>query len=394
MPIDVDALRAATPGTANVAHLNNAGAALPSQATLDAVLGHLKLESSIGGYEAEDQAAEAIAHTRRAVAELLGASADEIALTTSDTAAWGKAFWGLVNTGGIPEGDRVLVDRIAYNSHYMALLQASAMRPFSIEIIPSEPDGTLSVDALKTMLDDRVALVTTTHIGTHRGLVNPVADVGALCRAEGIPFYLDACQSIGQLPVNVHEIGCDVATGTGRKWLRGPRGTGVLYVRTEFLEHLDPPGIDGASASWTGADTYELFDDARRFEEFETSVAARIGLGVAIDQVLALGIDEIASRIGALAERLRTELAAIAGVTVHDGGQRRSGIVTFSLAAIDAFAVKAAARAASINVSVSSAPNALLDMQADGHDAVVRASPHAYNTDGELDRLLAVVRSL
>ena len=394
MPIDVDALRAATPGTANVAHLNNAGAALPSQATLDAVLGHLKLESSIGGYEAEDQAAEAIAHTRRVVAELLGASADEIALTTSDTAAWGKAFWGLVNTGGIPEGDRVLVDRIAYNSHYMALLQASAMRPFSIEIIPSEPDGTLSVDALKTMLDDRVALVTTTHIGTHRGLVNPVADVGALCRAEGIPFYLDACQSIGQLPVNVHEIGCDVATGTGRKWLRGPRGTGVLYVRTEFLEHLDPPGIDGASASWTGADTYELFDDARRFEEFETSVAARIGLGVAIDQVLALGIDEIASRIGALAERLRTDLGAIAGVTVHDGGQRRSGIVTFSLAATDAFAVKAAARAASVNVSVSSAPNALLDMQADGHDAVVRASPHAYNTDGELDRLLAVVRSL
>ena len=393
MPIDVDALRAATPGTANVAHLNNAGAALPSQATLDAVLTHLRLESKIGGYEAAEEAGEAIAHTRHVVAELVGASADEIAITTGDTAAWAKAFWGLVNAGGIPEGDRVLVDRIAYNSHYLALLQAAAMRPFTIEIIPSEPDGTLSLDALKSMLDDRVAMVTATHIGTHRGLVNPVADVGAACRAEGIPFYLDACQSIGQLPVNVHEIGCDVATGTGRKWLRGPRGTGLLYVRTEFLEQLDPPGIDGAGAIWTGPDSYELLDDARRFEEFEISIAGVIGLGVAVDQVLDVGIDDIAARVGELAERLRNELSAVGGVTVHDGGRQRSGIVTFSIDGVDDERVKVAARQAAVNVSVSSAPNALLDMRSEGHATVVRASPHAYNTDDELDRLLAVVRA-
>jgi cysteine desulfurase / selenocysteine lyase len=392
-PIDVQALRAATPGCTNVAHLNNAGAGLMSRATVDAVTAHLALEASIGGYEAADRAAEAISAVRSDVAALIGGDVAEVAITTGDTASFAKAFWGFVIADGLRGGGRILVDRIAYSSHYFAVTQAARRHDVTVEVVPSEPDGTLDVSALHSMLDERVRLVSATHVATHRGLVNPVEEVGAVCRDAGVPYFMDACQSVGQLPVDVGAIGCDVLTATGRKWLRGPRGTGLLWVRRGFLERLEPPGIDGVSGAWT-SDGYVLNDDGTRFEEFERAVAAEIGLGVAASEALAIGLDAIAARVNELAERLRALLVDVAGVDVHDGGRQRSGIVTFTVDGVAAADVSAAAAAAKVNLSVSPESAAMLDMPGSGHDAVVRASPHVYNTDDELDRLIAVVRSL
>ena len=237
-------------------------------------------------------------------------------------------------------------------------------------------------------------LVSVTHVGTHRGLVNPVEEVGVVCRRAGVPFFLDACQSVGQLPVDVERIGCDVATATGRKWLRGPRGTGLLFVREGFAERLRPPGIGWAGALWEDGDHYRFRPGAERFSEFEGPIAAQLGLGAAIDHVLALGIDAIAERVGALGERLRDALCAFEGVEIHDGGIRRSGIVTFTTSASSPAEVVAAASASGINVSVSEASFARLDMSAPHPAAVVRASPHYYNTEAELDRLVDVVSRL
>jgi selenocysteine lyase/cysteine desulfurase len=239
-----------------------------------------------------------------------------------------------------------------------------------------------------------VALVAVTHIGTHRGLVNPIEEAGAASRRAGVPFFLDACQSVGQLQVDVGAIGCQVATATGRKWLRGPRGTGLLYVERSFAERLRPPGISWSSALWYDADHFELRPGADRFLEFEVPVAAFIGFGVAIDHALSLGLDSIAACVGALGERLRGTLAGLGGVHVHDGGQRRSGIVTFTMDAATPARVKQAALATGINVSVSESHFARLDMAAPNPEAVVRASPHYYNTDEELDRLVDVVATL
>ena len=393
--LDVDALRAATPGCTRVAHLNNAGAGLMSRATLDAVTDHLRLEAAVGGYEAADARAEALAATRANAAALLGAEPDEIAITSGDTASFAKAFWGFVLGGGLrgPGAGRILVDRLAYSSHYFAVVQAAARHDVTIEVIPSRADGSLDVAALRSRLDERVRLVSATHVATHRGLVNPAAAVGAACREAGVPYFLDACQSVGQLPVDVGAIGCDVLTATGRKWLRGPRGTGLLWVRRGLIERLDPPGIDGFAAAWTPGG-YALNADASRFEEFERPIAAEIGLGVAIGETLALGIDAIAARIDALAESLRARLTTAPGVDVHDGGERRSGIVTFAHARVPAPRVREAAGAAGINVSVAAATSARLDMDDRGIEAVVRASPHAYNTEDELDRFLAVLTTL
>jgi selenocysteine lyase/cysteine desulfurase len=225
-------------------------------------------------------------------------------------------------------------------------------------------------------------------------LINPVEDAGAACRRAGVPFFLDVCQSVGQIPVDVGRIGCDVATATGRKWLRGPRGTGLLFVSGKFADRLRPPGIGWSSALWEDADHYRLREGADRFLDFEVPVAAHLGLGVAIDHALALGLDAIAGRVGYLGERLRLDLLEIPGVVVHDGGIRRSGIVTFTVAHRAPATVARSASAMGINVSVSEAPWARLDMIPPNPTSVVRASPHYYNDEAELGRLVDTVRSL
>ncbi len=233
-----------------------------------------------------------------------------------------------------------------------------------------------------------------THVGTHRGLVNPVAGAGVLCRRAGVPYFLDACQSLGQLPVDVAEIGCDVATGTGRKWLRGPRGTGLLYVRTELAEQMAPPGIGWSAALWEDASHYRLRPGTARFAEFEIPVAAHLALGTAIDHALALGLEAIAERVGWLAEHLRATLSALAGVAIHDGGVQRSGIVTFTVEGVVPTAVVEAAAAAGVNVSASDASMYRLDLDAPNPTSRVRASPHYYNTEEELSGLVEVVDTL
>lgn len=394
-PLDVAAERAATPGCATVAHLNNAGAALPTATTLATVIDHLRLEAEIGGYEAETAEWDRVLGVRASVAALLGASPDEVAITGSDTEGFTRALWGLHLGGGLGRGRRILVDRLAYDSHYMGLLQVSESAGTVIEAVPSTPDGTLDLDALAGALaGGDVALASLTHVGTHRGLVNPVADAAQLCRRAGAVTFVDACQSIGQLPVDVATIGCDVVTGTGRKWLRGPRGTGFLYVRAGFADSLRPIGIDGRAAVWDGDDHYRLRDGAQRFIPFESPVALRLGLGAAVDHLLDLGIEAVARRVGSVAEELRGLLVPIDRVEVHDGGRRRCGIVTFTVAGHTPGDVVARARAAAVNVSVTERPAARLDLGGDRPGSVVRASPHYFSSSTELARLADVVADL
>jgi selenocysteine lyase/cysteine desulfurase len=393
--IDVDAERAATPGCTAVAHLNNAGAALPTTGTVETMVEHLRREETMGGYEAAAAVADRLAALRSSAARLLGADDGDVVATGSDTQSWTKALWGFALGGGIGPGQRLVADRIAYDSHYLGMLQVCELTGATIEVVPSTADGTIDLDALIAILGSgRVALASITHIGTHRGLVNPVAEAGTACRRAGVPYFLDACQSVGQLPVDVGRIGCDVATTTGRKWLRGPRGTGLLFVRSAFAERLRPPGVGGSGALWDDADHYRFRPGAERFVDFEVPIAAYLGLGVAIDHTLALGLDAIAHRVGGLAEQLRHDLRQVDGVAVHDGGGPRAGIVTFTVEGASPAEVKEVASGAGVNVSISDAPAARLDMVAPHPTSKVRASPHYYNTEGELARLVDVVGSL
>jgi selenocysteine lyase/cysteine desulfurase len=388
--LDVERLRAETPGAAQVIHFNNAGAALMPRPVLDTLVAHLEGEAAIGGYEAYDEALARREAVYASAARLLGAAPDEIALVENATRSFDMGFHALP----LRDGDVVLVSMADYGSNYLAGLRRRRDQRTELRAVPNDAHGQLSLAALAEMLADRrVRAVSLTHVPTNSGLVQPAEAVGRLARAAGVWYVLDATQSVGQLPVDVGAIGCDLLAATGRKFLRGPRGTGFLYVRRERLDELHPPFVDVHAATWLAPDRYELREDARRFENWESYVAGTLGLGTAIGYLLALGIENTWPRIQALAARLRRGLTAISGVTVTDPGELRCGICTFTVAGLEPADLKAelAAVQPRINVSVSDRNSTLLDMDGRGLTNVVRASVHYYNSEREIDRFLAIL---
>jgi cysteine desulfurase/selenocysteine lyase len=383
VPIDVERVRQDTAGCARVVHLNNAGAALAPRPVVDAVVEHLRLEEEVGGYEAAVARTDRIEHTYDALARLLGAAREDIAVVENATRAWDMAFYSLPWS----PGDRILTARAEYASNVIAFLQTARRHGVRVDVVPDDESGRLDVGALRGMIDERVKLIAVTHVPTQGGLVNPAAEIGEVAREAGVTYLLDACQSVGQMPLDVDEIGCDLLTAAGRKFLRGPRGTGFLYCSPRIHERLEPPFLDLHSATWTSPDTYRVREDARRFESWETYFAGKIGLGVAVDYALDLGLDAIQERVTLLADTLRRRLRALPGVSVHDRGTRQCGIVTFTIDGHDSHRIARELQANRINVSVSIADYARWDFEPRALTSVVRASVHYYNTDDEIDRL-------
>jgi len=388
---DVERARGLTPGCAHVLHLNHAGASLLPQPVLDAMVDHLGLEARIGGYEAAEVAAPQLERTYAAVAELIGADTSEIALMDSASRAWDMAVYSLP----IEPQDRVIISRSEYGSNAIALLQLKQRTGCQLVLVDDDQHGQIDLEALERELaEGDTALVSLVHVPTQGGLVNPAVEVGRLCREAGVLFVLDACQSAGQLPLDVNELGCAVLTGNGRKFLRGPRGTGFLYMRRDLIPLIEPAMLDLHAATWTAPDRYEVRDDARRFETWESDVAARIGLGVAVDHALGWGIDAIAERNSMLADGLRRRLADIPGVTLHDKGAQRCAITTFTVAGVEPEDVKGRLREKRVNVNVVTASSAQLDLPHRGLADLVRASLHYVTTEDELDRFADLINRI
>jgi len=390
--IDIAKVRADTPATARVAHFNNAGASLMPDTVYNAVTGHLELERTIGGYEAADAAAATLGDFYTAFAELLGGTPDEIAYIENATRAWDMAFYSIP----FSPGDRILTAEAEYASNYIALQQVAKHAGAKIEVIGSDNHGEIDVEAVeRAVRRGGVKLISLTHVPTQGGLVNPAAAVGKVAREHGVLYLLDACQSVGQFPVDVGEIGCDMLSGTGRKFLRGPRGTGFLWIRRELVGMLEPPFLDLHSAKITkDRSGYEMLPDAKRFENWESYVAGRIGLATAVRYALDLGLPAIRARIFALAGEMRAALAELPGVALHDLGREPCGIVTFTKSGHAPDAIRARLTSAGINVSISRARYAELDLGRRNLDAIVRASVHYFNTSEEVGRLVDVVRGL
>ncbi|TWB59763.1 aminotransferase class V-fold PLP-dependent enzyme [Nitrospirillum viridazoti] len=395
----IEALRADTPGCAGPrVHFNHAGASLSSRRTLATITDHLALEAEVGPMEAAVMAADGVARTRAAAATLLNATPEEIAFATGGSAAWGTAIASLPP---LRPGDRILVGRQEWGGNLTTLRDKAARAGAAVEVIPSLEDGRVDVDALAGLIDGRVRLVSLTWGAANGGLVNDAAAVGRVARAAGVPYVIDAAQVVGQIPVDVRALGCDMLKAPGRKHLRGPRGTALLYVRRDFLDKVTPAWLDVQSSPWAthlGADHGPVSprDDARRLESSEASVALLLGLGTALDQALALGIDHIRARIHHLAQGLRGRLDAIPGVTVRDIGdpETRSGLVSFTVEGLAGSAVRARLMDQGLTLGANGVPYTPLDMTARGLTEIARASLSYLTTEVELDRLADAIAGL
>ena len=393
--LEIDQLRADTPGCSHVIHLNNAGSALPPSVVVDTMIEHLRLEQMMGGYEAFQHESDRFKQIYRSIATLLNAKPENIALTQSATEGWDRAFGAIAFTQNFTPDTRMLVSSSEYASNVLPMMQVAARTGASLEFIPDNDEGTTDLDALESMLDSRVAVVAVNHCPSQNGLINDVAGIGALLRLKGSQawYLVDACQSAGQLPVDAPAIGADFISATGRKFLRGPRGTGFLYCSDRAMTELEPFPIDLHSGLWTDTG-YELREGAQRFESWEKPYAGLLGLGAAVDYALNLGIDAIAERIGMLASYTRRQIKSVPGATLLDRGTNLSGIVTFTDGNIVPREIVAGLHMNGVNVSLGTADYSQVDYLAHGVEALIRVSPHVFNTAEEIDSMANTVQSL
>ena len=384
-------LREETPGLDQGLHLNHAGASLLPQAALQAIHAHLELESRVGPMEAALMVAGRLQALRENAARLINASDDEIALMTSGSSAFGSVFAALP---AFQKGQRILVGRQEWGgslANYQRVAQATGA---VVEVIPCRADGSVDAIALANCLDKRVRLISLTWLPANGGLMNDAIAVGRVAVAAGIPYFIDAGQALGQIPVDVRALQCDVLKSAGRKHLRGPRGTALLYVRKGFLQQLQPAWVDVSSAP-IGADGASLRNDARCFETSETAVALQLGLAESIQLALDIGVENIAARVAELAKSLRSRLAGIPGLSLHDLGEgERSGIVAFNLQGHDAMAVKNKLAQQRIYIGANGLPYTPLDMQARGLHSIARVSLSYLNTPEDIEKLALALEGL
>ena len=368
------------------AHFNHAGMSLPPAPVLARVHAHLDLEAEIGGYEAEDAVAEELAELPARLAPLLGVEASEVTVTESATAASEMLLWSIGESFRYSAMDRILVDRLAYATAYGALHRRQSAGGAEVLTVPSQPDGTVDPDALRAVLDDRARLVLVTHMPTHVGTVTDIGEIGRIVAESGAIFAVDVAETLGQMPLDLGRLGCDVAFAPGRKFLRGPRGTGVAYIRASLADQLvplTPPfgAIDGASPG-----TCVLPEGARRFGQFEFGVAARLGLGVAARYADGVGLATIDRLVVERSRAVVEMLDAFAAVTVV-GGRDSRGIISFVHGSLDVHEVRARLGARGVNVWVNSSAGAPLDALPRSRLPSVRLSPHYVTSDDDLDRL-------
>ncbi len=389
---EVASIRSTTPGCRDdLIHLNHAGSSLPDERVIAVQIEHLRREAEIGGYEASDEAAEREDAAYDSFAALVGGRREEIARFEHATAAWNAAFWSIP----MRPGQRIITHDHDYGANVVAFLHAAEVHGVEIVRIASDRQGQIDLGALEDALSEpsQIAVVSLTWVPTSGGLVNPAAAVGSLTQAAGVPFLLDACQAAGQLVIDVDALGCDFLSVTGRKYLRGPRGSGFLWVRDAMLDRVRVSQPDHHGADWVAIDRYEPLPDARRFEYWEYSHASWLGLGRAVDLALELGIDRIQATVARRAAELRRALTDI-GMTVHDQGVATCGIVTATHPSVESADLQARLRARGVNASTTFAGSARADMEARALPPMLRLSVHCTTTADEIERAAAAITEL
>ena len=370
-------------------HLNNAGAALMPQPVFEAIQAHLRLELELGGYEAGDAADAQIAATYDSVARLLNANARNVAVVENATVAFAQAL----SSFPFEHGDTLLTTRNDYISNQLMYLSLAERHGVHIVRAEDAPEGGVDPQSMRELIrTHRPKLVALTWVPTNSGLVQPAQEIGALCATENVPYLLDACQAVGQLAVDVQQLRCDFLAATARKFLRGPRGVGFLYVSDRMLEGGSRPlYIDMRGADWIDDDRYVVRPDARRFENWEFAYALLLGLGAAARYAERVGIDDAGRYAAGLAARVREKLGALQGVHVLDRGPALCAIATVEIPNVAATTIVARLREQAINTSATFREWAIIDMKQKGARTAVRISPHYYNTQREVDIAVAAL---
>jgi selenocysteine lyase/cysteine desulfurase len=355
------------------------------------VADYMQREQAIGAFVAAQQVQPQLQQLYARLAELLHCAPADIALTTGNSHGWNAVVGALP----LAVGDRVLVAPGEWGGNYAMLLQLSARTGCVVETMPCTPDGALDLVALEALLDARVKLIALTWVPANGCTVYDAHGLGRLCARHGIAYVIDAAQALGHIPVDVQALQCDALTAPGRKWLCGPRGTGVVYLKPGFVERLQPQVVDHLSCPIT-ANGPALRRDARVLEQSEASMALKLGLLAALDSAQAQGWNQRFAAIAQRAAQLRTALTGVPGLKLcHLADAPTScGIVAFTLEGYTPAQVQQALLAQEIQVAASGMGYTPLDMQARGLAAVVRASVAWHTSEADIAALAHALKQL
>ncbi|MEL6922881.1 MAG: aminotransferase class V-fold PLP-dependent enzyme [Bacteroidota bacterium] len=382
--LDIQRIRQATPAVETLRDFNAAGSSLPTKATVEAVIKYLREEALQGGYTYYERKRDELDQIYQHAAQLINAKPSEISIVENATVAFVKALFGI----DWQPGDVILTSEIEYGNNFLNFLKLKQEKGVEIRVAPSDELGDVDVQRFENYIDDKVKLIAVTHIPTNSGAIAPVATIGKIARMHDILYLVDACQSIGHIPFDVQEIGCDFASATSRKYLRGPRGLGFLYVSERVLMKMQPTYFEMLTTEWIDEERYQLSRSNIMFENFERPMAMIAGFSNALAEANELGIINTWPRIKLLADYLRERLVQVQDVVLHDIGKQQCGIVSFRKTGVDANALKNHLDEFDINTSVSPRFCTALDMNKRGLDNVNRASLHYYNTKEEIDFLI------
>ena len=380
-----------TPGCSKQIHFNNAGAGLMPRGVLDVMVEHLDREANFGGYESADDAETNVAAAYSNVAKVLGARPQNIAVVENSTVA----FFQALSAFDFQRGDVIVTTRNDYISNQLAYLSLARRHGVELRRAADLPSGGADPQSVKELLrEPRVRLVAVTWVPTNSGLMQPVEALGEIAEAAGVPYLVDGCQAVGQIPVDVAKLRCDFFSGTARKFLRGPRGIGFLYVSDRALRRGDfPLYIDMRGADWVSADSFAPAPDARRFENWEFAYSLVLGLGEAARYAMEVDVERGGNRARGLAAILRSKLSELSGICVLDRGEELAAIVTLQMDGWDATELSKQLRTRGINSSASLRAYAVIDMDEKGAESALRLSPHYYNTEEEINRAVEELKA-
>lgn len=363
---------------------NNAGSSLMPNIVVDSMIDYLQQEEQFGGYEVANKNAELLENFYTETAKLINCKPSNIAFMTSATEAFSKALSSII----FKEGDTVITTVDDYISNQITFISLQKRLNVKIIRIKKLKNNELDLEDLENLIkQNHPKLVAVTHIPTNSGLVQDIEAVGKICRQYDILYLADCCQSVGQMVVDVEKIGCDFLTATGRKFMRGPRGSGFLYVSDRVLEQdYAPILLDMRGAHWSEYNNYELFKTAKRFEHWEVSYAAVLGMMEAVKYANIIGLNNIENYNKKLAETLRKNLEN-GGFKVLDIGKNLSSIVTFCGPDNDLDNIQKVLKENNVFFSVSYKNSALIDFTDKKVDGAVRLSPHYFNTLEEIEKV-------
>lgn len=371
-----------------LAHFDHAGSAPNPPEVIEAIHRHLLLEQEVGGYQAARMVKAQLDGVYASLAGLLGCATDEVALTPGGSAAWNALFHGVP----LQRGDRILTTSWEYGGAVAAMRQRSQRENLAIDVAPPGPDGSVDLAQLQARLTPRTRLVAVTWTPTSAGVEEPVAAIGELLKGRDLFYLVDAAQAVGQRPIDVKAIGCHGLIGASRKFLAGPRGVGFLYLDRNRTD-MQPSQIDHWVADPSAPANVLRRPDARRFELWERAPALHLGFGVAVRRALTADLAAVRAESESRADRLRRGLCAIPNVTLSDPHGAKAPIIGLRVRGVDSELLATRLSAWGVSASVSTARSTPLSGRLSG-GAILRLSPHACTTRGEIDLVLERLESV